>query len=635
MKPRIGARFAHFLRQFGVLFAADALAWAVAILAALLLRFDFELGRIQWAPTLGLIAVTAALQLLGGWVFWLYRSRYAIGSFDEVRALFLSTAAVGAISWVFAFTLGYGNGIPRSAVIIAAPIAFSLMGIARYLFRLSAEQKMKPGADAQRTLIFGAGYVGGLTARRMLTDAAADYIPVGFIDDDPAKRNVEVRGVRVLGGLEQLIEAAEETNAQTVMICVGNADAALLRRINDVAAKAELRVMVLPPLERILRGKSAISDVRDISIEDLIGRYPLRLEMDSIAKYLRDEVVLVTGAGGSIGSEICRQLTRFAPRELIMLDRDETALQQVQLSVRGHGLLDTRDVVLADIRDTESLTRIFEERRPTVVFHAAALKHLPMLEQYPEEAWKTNVQGTLNVLRAAQSVGVETFVNISTDKAANPTSVLGHSKRVAEKLTAWMAGETGKRYLSVRFGNVIGSRGSMLPTFAALIEAGGPLTVTHPDVTRFFMTIPEASQLVIQAGGIGRPGEVLILDMGEPVRILDVAERMIAESGKPIDIVFTGLRHGEKLHEELVGRGESDERPFHPKISHATVATISPDVLDHDGWWKRLDLDATPARDEGELEPVRSASDAEDMNGQERPGVTRAGQASGAHAAGS
>lgn len=580
MKPRIGARFAHFLRQFGVLFAADVLAWAVAIFAALLLRFDFELDRIEWPATVALVAITAGLQLLGGWTFWLYRSRYAVGSFDEVRALFLNTLAVGTIAWVFAFTLGYGNGIPRSAMIIAAPIAFSLMGIARYLFRLSVEQKMKPGEDAQRTLIFGAGYVGGLTARRMLTDAAADFVPVGFIDDDPEKRNLEVRGVRVLGGLEQLAQAAEETNAQTVMICVGNADAALLRRVNDVAARAELRVMVLPPLERILRGKSAISDVRDISIEDLIGRYPLRLEMDSIAKYLRDEVVLVTGAGGSIGSEICRQLTRFGPRELIMLDRDETALQQVQLSVRGHGLLDTRDVVLADIRDTESLNAIFQERRPTVVFHAAALKHLPMLEQYPEEAWKTNVQGTLNVLRAAESVGVETFVNISTDKAANPTSVLGHSKRVAEKLTAWMSGQTGKRYLSVRFGNVIGSRGSMLPTFAALIEAGGPLTVTHPDVTRFFMTIPEASQLVIQAGGIGRPGEVLILDMGEPVRILDVAERMIAESGKPIDIVFTGLRHGEKLHEELVGRGESDERPFHPKISHATVASMSPDVLD-------------------------------------------------------
>lgn len=247
-------------------------------------------------------------------------------------------------------------------------------------------------------------------------------------------------------------------------------------------------------------------------------------------------------------------------------------------------------MVLADIRDSEALTRIFEERRPEVVFHAAALKHLPMLEQYPDEAWKTNVLGTLNVLRAAQAVGVDTFVNVSTDKAANPTSVLGHSKRVAEKLTAWMAEQTGVRYLSVRFGNVIGSRGSMLPIFRALIEAGGPVTVTHPEVTRYFMTIPEACQLVIQAGGIGRPGEVLILDMGEPVRILDVARRMIAQSGKHIEIVFTGLRHGEKLHEELVGEGEGDERPFHPKIAHAHVDTLDPAHLDHQGWIARMNL---------------------------------------------
>jgi dTDP-glucose 4,6-dehydratase len=363
-----------------------------------------------------------------------------------------------------------------------------------------------------------------------------------------------------------------------------------MRRVDEAADRAGMTAMVLPPLEQILQNASVISNVRELSIEDLIGRHPVRLETESIAEYLQDKRVLVTGAGGSIGSELCRQLARFAPRELIMLDRDETALQESQLSISGHGLLDTNDVVLADIRDEVTLTRIFTERRPEVVFHAAALKHLPMLEQYPDEAWKTNVLGTLNVLRAAEAANVSTFVNISTDKAANPTSVLGHSKRVAEKLTAWMAERTGQRYLSVRFGNVIGSRGSMLPTFRKLIEAGGPITVTHPDVTRYFMTIPEACQLVVQAGGIGRRGEVLILDMGEPVLILDVAKRMIAQSGKDIEIVFTGLRHGEKLHEELVGEGEGDERPFHPKISHAHVDTISPEVLDHEGWVARMDL---------------------------------------------
>ncbi|GAA1784034.1 nucleoside-diphosphate sugar epimerase/dehydratase [Leucobacter iarius] len=583
-------RVAHFLKQYGLLYLGDCLAWAVGILAALVLRFDFDLSRIHWGWTPVLILVTALLQLIGGWVFWLYRSRYEIGGFDEVRAIVLEITAVTVVAWLFAYLVGYANGIPRSTMIIAAPIAFSVMGVLRYLKRLGAEQRAKPSRGAERVLLYGSGYLGAQTAKRLLTDAESSLLPVGFLDDDVEKRNHEVRGVRVHGGFADLARAVEETGATAVMVCIGDADASLLRRIDEAADRLGIRVMVLPSLEQLLLNASAISDVRDISIEDLIGRHPVRLEMASIAEYLQDRVVLVTGAGGSIGSELSRQLARFAPRELILLDRDETALQAAQLSISGHGLLDTRDVVLADIRDAETLRQIFAERKPEVVFHAAALKHLPMLEQYPEEAWKTNVLGTLNVLRAAQSVGVGTFVNISTDKAANPTSVLGHSKRVAEKLTAWMAQETGERYLSVRFGNVIGSRGSMLPTFAALIESGGPVTVTHPDVTRFFMTIPEACQLVVQAGGIGRQGEVLILDMGEPVRILDVAQRMIAQSGKPIEIVFTGLRHGEKLHEELVALGEGDERPFHPKISHAHVDVLAPDRLDHDGWVARLDL---------------------------------------------
>lgn len=590
MSQTTGGRFAHFARLYGLIFLGDAAAWAIGILAALVLRFDFNIARIHWGWTFALIGVTVVLQLIWGWLSWLYRSRFEVGSFDEVRALVLDVFGVMVLSWGFAYLVGYGNGIPRSTMIIAAPIALAVMGVSRYLTRLSAEQRMKPGSEATRVLLYGAGYLGNQTAKRLLTDPVASSLPVGFLDEDPLKRNLDVRGVRVLGGLADLGTAVAETGATALIVCIGDADAALMRRVDLAAEKLGITVMVLPPLEQLLQNSAAIAEMRELSIEDLIGRHPVRLETESIAQYLQDRTVLVTGAGGSIGSELCRQLSRFAPRELILLDRDETSLQATQLMISGHGLLDTRDVVLADIRDAEIMMRIFEERRPDVVFHAAALKHLPMLEQYPDEAWKTNVLGTLNVLRAAEAVGVSTFVNISTDKAANPTSVLGHSKRVAEKLTAWMAQSTGQRYLSVRFGNVIGSRGSMLPTFRALIEAGGPLTVTHPDVTRFFMTIPEACQLVIQAGGIGRPGEVLILDMGEPVRILDVAKRMIAQSGKSVEIVFTGLRHGEKLHEELTGKGEGDERPFHPKISHAIVGAMSPEVLDHDGWVARLDL---------------------------------------------
>ncbi|QIK64214.1 polysaccharide biosynthesis protein [Leucobacter viscericola] len=590
MPSTASQRIAHFVKQYGVLFGLDALSWAVGITAALVLRFDFGLERIHWGWASAVICVTIVLQLIGGWVFWLYRNRYEVGSFDEVRALVINITAVTIVAWIFAFWVGFGNGIPRSTMIIAAPITFSLMGVSRYIVRLYGERQLKPGLEAEHALLYGAGYLGVQTAKRLLTDAKGAVLPVGFLDDDPRKRNQEVRGVRVLGGFDDLAAVARQTGATRLIVCIGDADSIMMRRVDEAADNAGLTAMVLPPLDQILQNSSAISDVRELSIEDLIGRHPVRLETESIAEYLQDKRVLVTGAGGSIGSELCRQLARFAPRELIMLDRDETALQESQLSISGHGLLDTNDVVLADIRDGENLTRIFTERKPDVVFHAAALKHLPMLEQYPDEAWKTNVLGTLGVLRASKAAGVGTFVNISTDKAANPTSVLGHSKRVAEKLTAWMAEQTGQRYLSVRFGNVIGSRGSMLPTFRNLIQAGRPITVTHPEVTRFFMTIPEACQLVIQAGGIGRPGEVLILDMGEPVLILDVARRMIAQSGKDIEIVFTGLRHGEKLHEELVGQGEGNDRPFHPKITHAHVDTISPDVLDHEGWVARMDL---------------------------------------------
>jgi dTDP-glucose 4,6-dehydratase len=474
--------------------------------------------------------------------------------------------------------------IPRSTVIIALPMAFVFMGGVRYYKRLLVERAIVPADNARSTLIYGAGYLGGSIVRRMKTDAQSSFRAVGLIDDDLRKKNVWLHGVRVMGTGADLVRVAEATKATVLIVSIARVEAELLREISDAADSAGLRVKVFPTLDDVLKGKVRLNDLRDISIDDLIGRHPVDTDMASIAGYIAGKRVLVTGAGGSIGSELCRQINKFGPSELIMLDRDETGLQTTQISILGHGLLDTKDVVLADIRDLDALTEIFTDRRPDVVFHAAALKHLPMLEQYPDEAWKTNVLGTRNVLEAAQNVGVETFVNVSTDKAANPTSILGYSKRAGEQLTAYAAQQTGHDYISVRFGNVIGSRGSMLPTFTALIEAGGPLTITHPDVTRFFMTIPEACQLVVQAGGIGRPGEVLILDMGEPVRILDIAQRMIAQSGKAIEITYTGLRNGEKLHEELVGLGETDERPLHPKISHTHVNPIAPWHLDEQSW---------------------------------------------------
>jgi FlaA1/EpsC-like NDP-sugar epimerase len=283
----------------------------------------------------------------------------------------------------------------------------------------------------------------------------------------------------------------------------------------------------------------------------------------------------VTGAGGSIGSELCRQICKFEPAALVMLDRDESALHAVQLSITGRALLDDPNLVLADIRDADEIKRVFAEHRPDVVFHAAALKHLTLLERHPEEAVKTNIWGTMHVLEAAAAAGVERFVNISTDKAADAISVLGLTKRIGERLTAGFARDADGVFLSVRFGNVLGSRGSVLGAFRSQIASGGPVTVTDPNVSRFFMTIEEAVQLVIQAGAIGRDGEALVLDMGQPVRIDEVAKRMIAEAGRDVEIVYTGLRPGEKLHEQLLGTGEIDRRPCHPLISHVDVPPLT------------------------------------------------------------
>ena len=567
---------------------ADELAWFVGIIAAVLLRFEFDMTMSMWIATLTLAAVAAALQLVMGYQLAIYRGRHAYGSFEEVRTVTLFVTVEALFLSVFVVIFGNAVGIPRGTIFLAFPFVLLIMLGVRYVARLLLDRARKPGDGAEPALIAGAGYLGDNVLRSILTDPTSPIRPVGLLDDDPAKKNLRLRGVPVLGHLDDLAEAAKRSGAKVLVIAIGSANGAQLRELTDRAESAGLNVWVTPSITSIKSGEQAASDLRDISIEDLIGRNPINTNVELIAGYVTGRRVLVTGAGGSIGSELCRQLSKFGPSELIMLDRDETGLQLAQLGTSGHGLLDTNDVVLADIREPETLSRIFSERRPEVVFHAAALKHLPMLEQYPDEAWKTNVLGTLNVVRAARTAGVSTFINISTDKAANPTSVLGHSKRVAEKITAWAGETTGMRYLSVRFGNVIGSRGSMLPTFQALIESGGPVTVTHPDVTRYFMTIPEACQLVIQAGAVGRAGEVLILDMGEPVSILDVAKRMIAMSGKAIEIVFTGLRTGEKLHEELVGDRETLERPFHPQVAHTRADAIPPERLDKAGWKARM-----------------------------------------------
>jgi len=549
--------------------------WALAVPIAAWLRFEGDLSDARLLPIMQFTLLAVALHTVSGAALARYRGHHVIGAIDDALDVVAVIAAVGTTLFVIGLT-GVLS-VPRSLAVIAMFVVIPMILGMRLSRRLVRERRIRPdAASAQRVIVFGAGWGGQQIVRSMLGDGRSGYLPVAFLDDDPAARNRRMSGVPVLGTRNDIGHVARSTGADVLVVAIRDLDPTVIREVSRAAIHAGLRVKVIPALTDLLGARIGFTDLRDIDVADLMGRTPVEIDVAAIAGYLKDEVVLVTGAGGSIGSELCRQIHRYHPAELLMLDRDESALHALQLSLHGHALLNTPDTILADIRDATTITSIFRERQPDVVFHAAALKHLPMLEQYPYEAWLSNVVGTANVLDAAVAADVKTFVNISTDKAANPTSVLGASKRISERLVAHVGVRARGTYLSVRFGNVIGSRGSVLTTFAEQIAGGGPVTVTHPDITRFFMTIPEAVRLVVQAGAIGRPGEALVLDMGNPVKIVDVARQLMMLAGRPIQILYTGLRDGEKLHEELFGDGERDHRPIHPAVSHVAVPPLDP-----------------------------------------------------------
>lgn len=559
----------------------DMMCWAVATLVVIGARYDFEINDVQWRSVVVYMLAGCVLLPALGYTIKMYRGRYRVASFDEALGLVVLLLLVGVITYL-AFIVILPDGLPRGVALLVPP--FALIGSAggRWFYR-TLRTRSRGGVAQEPTknvLIYGAGDAGHQLLRLFLTDVRSDSRVVGFIDDHPAKRNLRLVGVPVLGSRKDLVRVANDNAVDSVILAITGVSGEFVGEIQDLVEGAGMEFLSLPPLSQMIGGRVHLDDIRKVDIADVLGRRQVETDLGAIADYLTGKRVLITGAGGSIGSELARQVHGFGPSELVLLDRDESALHSVQLSIYGRGLLDTPDMVLADIRDAEALRPVFEQHRPEIVFHAAALKHLPMLEQYPDEGWKTNVLGTLNMLRLSRELGVSHFVNISTDKAADPTSVLGRTKRIAEQLTSWAAAQGEGTYMSVRFGNVLGSRGSMLHTFNAQIEMGGPITVTHPDITRYFMTIPEACELVIQAGAIGGPGKVLVLDMGMPIKILDVAKRMIAHSGKTIEIVFTGLRPGEKMHEELFAETEEREITAHPLISHVSVPPVEPTDLE-------------------------------------------------------
>ena len=559
----------RFVLQWGF----DGFGWMGGLLAATFVRYELTWSKVDVVGVLWLGVVATLMQAIVGRALGLYVHRFRYGTFDEVACLVKVVALVTPV--VVLANLAGGRPLPLSATLIGGCLGLIVMMGGRFCWRVQLERWNQRHDDGREpVLVFGAGD-GGLQIVTAM-QGSGPFRPVAVLDDHADLANLRVRGVPVAGSRHDIADVAERTGATALVIAIPSASGDVVRELAEAGEAAGLRTLVLPAVAELFGSPLGVADIRPLTEADLLGRREITLDIDAVAGYVTGRRVLITGAGGSIGSELARQVHRFAPSSLVLLDRDESALQAVQISLEGRGLLESRDIVVGCIRDHERMTEVFEEHRPEVVFHAAALKHLPLLEMHPEEGFKTNVVGTANLLQLAGAHGVDHFVNISTDKAAEPTSVLGRTKRLAEQLTA----DAGRRfegtYISVRFGNVLGSRGSVLPLFRAQIERGGPVTVTHPEVTRFFMTIPEACELVVQAGAIGRDGEVMVLDMGEQVRIADLAKRLIAESNRPVEIVYTGLRPGEKLSEVLFAEGEVPVPSGHPMIKRVAVEAASP-----------------------------------------------------------
>lgn len=558
--------------RFAVLGTMDIVAWLVAWALAIPILAGIDGVRLM----VELAVLSAAAEIVVGSIFGLYSNRFLIGSSAELRRVGLT----GLIVFVIVFLASHAADAaePFVHLVLAFMIAVLLEIAGRQLLRVLVDYDRRPRAG-ERVVVVGAGALGTSLIRQMTQDRESGYVPLAFVDDDRAKRHLRIEGVPVKGTTSQLQDVISTVGAEGVVVAISAAGGELFRELMRQTENAGVWVRTVPSLAEIMSDTVGLSSLRDLNVEDLIGRQSTPADVGDVRELIRGRRIIVTGAGGSIGSELVRRLYREEPEAVYMLDRDESALHALQLSVHGRALMDSEELVLADIRDAESIEKIFIDLRPDMVFHAAALKHLPMLERYPEEGWKTNVHGTLNVLRAAQAAGVDYFVNISTDKAANPTSNLGRTKLLAERLTAEFAALTSRTYVSVRFGNVLASRGSVLVTFEEQIRHGGPLTVTHPEVTRYFMTIPEACQLVLQATVEGQPGETLVLDMGVPVKIVDIARRMMLLAGRNCPIAYTGLRDGEKLHEELFTPSEEHSVRENDKIYNIRVDTVALESL--------------------------------------------------------
>ncbi len=576
-------------KQSAVKFALDLGLWLAATPAAFLLRLeggvvDYETA-IAALLVLGLLVKPATI-----WAMQWHRQSWSrLG----IRDLYSLVKGIGLASLVWiglAFFLPHEVTIPRSVPFIEALLALIALGTVRFAARRRYEgwhRQDGPTQAATQVLIVGASDEGVAVAREMIRRPGGGYAPVGFVDPEPLKQPASILGLRVLGGIDDLPSVLATHRVDQVLIALPTQGGTVVRRVVEHARAAGVAHRIIPGVYELVSGQVTVQEIRDVAVADLLRREPVHLQDKAIAGYLRERVVLVTGGGGSIGSEIARHVALFAPEKLVLLGRGENSVHAIGLEMaHRHAELDCETVV-TDLRDEASLRDVFERFRPAVVFHAAAHKHVPLMEANPEQAVFNNVMGTKNLTDLALEFGVERLVNISTDKAVNPTSVMGASKRVAEQIVHCAARECaeGCAFVSVRFGNVLGSRGSVIPIFKQQIEQGGPVTVTHPDMKRYFMTIPEATQLVLQAGSQAVNGRVYVLDMGEAVRIVDLARDLIELSGKEvgadIEIAFTGRRPGEKLFEELLLAEEGMDTSEHEKIFVARQSSPDDAGLDH------------------------------------------------------
>lgn len=588
----LSARAGRLRNRYLVLY--DLLLLPLVVYLSFVLRIDsFDLGSFRSASLqftiLALIVFPTVFYVAG-----MYSRYWPYAGIVDLLHLAVSIAVVAGI---VGGLLVAGSDLPASSFArppLSVPVIFFMLALGttaapRVFARMLTQASLPPSVEVtgdegmRRTIIVGAGEAGIMTLRELRRNPRLGFHVLGFLDDDPTKQYLQIQGVPVLGTREDLPEVVEELNVGHVIIAMPTVSGRVVRELVDLCRQVGVTPQILPGLYQLIGGQVHINQLRNVEIEDLLRREPIQTDLDAVGRLLRGKRVLVTGAGGSIGSELCRQVLRFEPDELILLGHGENSIFEIQNELTrtmrddpNHHEQTTLHAVIADFRFRTRMLAVFEEYRPEVVFHAGAHKHVPLMEMNPSEAVTNNVIGTRNVLAAARSVGVERFVFISSDKAVNPSNIMGTSKRVAELLVHQEARQTRRPYMAVRFGNVLGSRGSVVLTMKQQIASGGPVTVTHPDMTRYFMTIPEAVQLVLQASVLGNGGEVFVFDMGEPVKIIDLASDLIRlsglELGVDIDIALTGVRPGEKLYEELFLEDEKYARTGHGKIFIAANA---------------------------------------------------------------